>query len=65
MQALCKAHLLNHQLQPKQFFRSAYMWKWGKDATDLTLANDLLVYHTSGRLPAYVTDYLVHCYGTQ
>lgn len=63
MQALCQVHLLNNQLSPRQFFRSAYMWKFGKDATDLMLANDLLSYHTQGKIPAYVTDYLVHCYG--
>lgn len=63
MQALFNAHLKNHQLSPKQFYRSAYMWKFGKDVSDLALANDLMVYQLQGKIPGYVVDYLVHCYG--
>lgn len=65
MQALFNVHLKHHNLSPKQFLRSAYMWKFGKDVSDLSLANDLMVYQLQGKIPNYARDYLIHCYGTQ
>lgn len=63
MQALCNSHLIVHKLTAKEFFRSAYMWKFGKDISDLSLANDAKVFDERGKVPAYTVDYLVHCYG--
>ena len=65
MQALCTVHLGNHHLSPRQFFRSAYMWKWSKDIPDTSLCNDLKLFAEQGKVPDYVRDYLIHVYGVQ
>lgn len=65
MQALCNSHIIIHEMSPRQFFRTAYMWKFGKDITDLALANDAKLFDEYGQVPPYVTDYLIHCYGCQ
>lgn len=63
MQALCNSHMIVHEMSPRQFFRAAYYWKHDKDIPDLSLANDAKKFDEWGEVPAYVTDYLVHCYG--
>lgn len=63
MQALAQAHMRNHQLSHRQFLRAAYMWKFNKDISDLSLANDCKLLVECGRVPQYLTDYLVHIYG--
>lgn len=65
MQALAQVHMLNHQLSPRQFLRSAYYWKFNKDITDLALASDTTQLNEQGKVPAYLTDYLIHVYGVQ
>lgn len=65
MQALCQVHMKNNELTPRQFFRSAYMWKFGKDISDLSLTNDTKLFDERGKVPPYVVDYLIQVYGCQ
>ena len=41
----------------KQFFRAAYMWKFGNDAN---IERDVLTYQVGGILPEYVREYGCH-----
>ena len=59
---LALSHMRVHHLQPRQFFRAAYMWKWTKDLPDLSLTNDLKLFHENHQVPVYVRDYLNHIY---
>ena len=63
MQALCDSHIFIQDMTPKQFFRNAYMWKFGKDITDNALDEDAEAFVTAGKVPAYATAYLIHVYG--
>lgn len=40
---------------PKQFFRSAYIWRFGKDAN---VEHDVLTYQVGGIVPEYVREYV-------
>jgi len=62
--ALCNSHLRVHQMTPRQFFRAAHMWKWGRDIPDMSLCNDLKLFDEVGHVPKYVCDYLKHIVGT-
>ena len=42
---------------PKQFFRAAYMWKFGNDAN---VERDVLTYQVGGIIPEYVREYVCH-----
>ncbi len=65
MQALANVHMINHHLSPRQFLRSAYMWRYQKDIPDLALASDAKALDEQGTIPCYLTDYLIHIYGVQ
>lgn len=65
MQALADSHVFVQQLSPKQFLRSCYMWKFGKDITDEALNADARDYIEIGKVPAYVCAYLISRYGVQ
>lgn len=63
MQALCNSHLIVNKLTAKEFFRSAYMWKFWKDITDTALYEDVKAFDEAGKVPAYATAYLIDVYG--
>jgi hypothetical protein len=65
MQALADSHVFVHQLSPKQFLRSCYMWRFEKDIPEESLEKDARDYIEIGRVPPYVCEYLVKCYGVQ
>lgn len=50
-------HLVRHKLEPKQFFRVAHVWRFGKDANT---EYDVLSYQVGGIIPQYVRDYVDH-----
>lgn len=43
------------KLEPKQFFRLAHVWRFGKDAHT---EHDVLAYQVGGIIPQYVRDYI-------
>lgn len=49
--------LVRKDLDTKQFFRAAYVWRFGKDAN---LEHDVLSYQVGGIIPQYVRDYVDH-----
>lgn len=49
--------LVRHQLEPKQFFRAAYVWRFNRDAN---LEHDVLSYQVCHIIPQYVRDYVDH-----
>jgi len=63
MQALLDSHLNICQLKTNEFFKSAYLWKFKRDCLDITLANDVKSFDESGKIPAYVCDYIINIYG--
>lgn len=63
MQALADSHKFVEQLSTRQFIRSAYHWKFGKDISDQALDDDSAAYDERGKVPPYMTDYLLHIYG--
>ena len=63
MQALCNSHLIVHKLTTKELFRSAYMWRFGRDITDQSLTDDTQLFDERGKIPPYIVDYFVHIYG--
>lgn len=65
MQALCSVHILNHRLTPREFFRTAYMWKFQKDIPPNSLNADIEAFQYIGNLQPYAVDYLIHIYGVQ
>ena len=63
VQALVSSHLHIHRLTTKEFFRSAYIHKFGVDCLDVALANDAKRFDESGFIPPYVVPYIIHIYG--
>lgn len=39
------------------------MWKHEKDIPDRSLEEDVHFFDKFGQIPAYIVDYLIHCYG--
>lgn len=65
MQALTQSHMMKNMLSTRQFFRSGYYWKYGKDIPDVTLGIDCNSFDKFGQVPAYIVAYLIHIYGVQ
>lgn len=65
MQALVSSHLHIHKLTTKEFFRSAYIHKFGIDCLDVALANDAKRFDEAGYIPPYVVNYIISIYGVQ
>lgn len=65
MHALAQVHMRNHQLSPRQFLRSCYMWKFQRDISDTALANDAKRFDEQGHVSPYAVDYLIHIHGAQ
>ena len=63
MQALASVHMNNHRLTPREFFRSAYMWRFGKDIPPQSLDADIEALQYTGKLQPYAEDYLINIYG--
>lgn len=63
MQALADSHKFVNELSTWQFIRAAYMWRFRKDITDEALLIDTEAYDTAGKVPSYISDYLMHIYG--
>jgi len=63
MQALASVHMNNHRLTPREFFRSAYMWRFGKDIPPNSLDADIEAFQYTGKLQPYAVDYLINIYG--
>lgn len=60
MQLAFHQKLLELRLTYHEFFRVAYLWKFGK-LQDLTA--DCADYRLCGHLPKYATEYLAHLQG--
>lgn len=60
MQALVSSHLHIHKLTTKEFFRSAYIHKFGIDCLDVALANDAKRFDEAGyiHLMLSITSFL-------
>ena len=65
MQVLVQVHMLNHELSPRQFFRAAYQRFFSKDITEPALVSDISTFDKTGKVPNYLTDYLLSVYGAQ
>lgn len=65
MQALAMSHKHVHRLTTHELLRTAYMHRFGKDITCLSLANDAKCFDERGTIPPYLTEYLIHVYGVQ
>jgi hypothetical protein len=52
-----EAYLARERLDLRSFFRSAYIWKFGKDAN---VERDVLQYKIAGITPRYVAEYVQH-----
>ena len=63
MQALALVHMNNNRLAPREFFRTAYMWRFQKDISPNSLNADIEAFQYTGNLQPYAVDYLVHVYG--
>lgn len=65
MLALVQVTCLTKGIAYKDYFRSAYMWRFGKDISQTSLAEDVDIFERQQLIPPYVVDYVVHCYGTR
>jgi hypothetical protein len=65
MQALAQAHLHNHKLTIRELLRTAYMWRFSRDITEMALTNDAKVFSEQGHSPDYLVKYLLGIYGAQ
>jgi hypothetical protein len=63
MLALVVQHIHRHKLTTKEFFRSAYLWRFGRDCLDISLANDAKRFDETGYLPDYVCKFASSIYG--
>lgn len=56
-------HCINQAKADEQsFFRSAYMWRFGKDAD---VSNDVCQYKLHAIVPKYVEEYVIHIQGKE
>lgn len=65
MLALVSVHIFNNRLTPREFFRTAYMWRFKKDIPPVSLDEDVEGLQYTGKLQPYAIDYLIHLYGVQ
>lgn len=65
MQALVSSHLHVKNITTKDFFRTAYVARFGYDCSDTALANDAKNFDEAGRIPDYVIKYMIKLYGVQ
>lgn len=49
--------LLRENITPESFFRSAYIWRFGKI---VDISRDVLEYKVAGIVPIYVEAYIQH-----
>lgn len=47
----------------RDFFRAAYMRKFGKDISFQSLSEDVEIFEKVGNAPPYVCEYIVGIYG--
>lgn len=64
MQALADSHKFVNNLTTKEMLRTAYMWRFNKDITDEALRTDSEAFDNRGKVPPYLTEYMLHVYGT-
>ena len=57
----CETQNISH----KEFFRSAYIQKFGKDIPQASLHEDVEDFEQRQIIPPYVVDYVVGMYGQQ
>lgn len=56
-------YYMNQAMVDEQsFFRSAYMWRFGKDAD---VSNDVCQYTLHAIVPKYVEEYVIHIQGKE
>lgn len=65
MQALVSVHIQNNRLTPREFFRTAYMWKFQKDIPLVSLDEDVQALQYTGKLQPYAVEYLIYIYGVR
>lgn len=63
MQALVDSHLFVHNIKPRELFRSAYMYKFHRPITEEALTEDVDGFTVQGKIPPYVTNYMIAEYG--
>jgi hypothetical protein len=52
-------------MQTEQLIRSAYVWKFNKDIPERSLKEDTHDFNVWGKVPPYLTAYIIHLYGVQ
>lgn len=63
MQALVDSHLFVKKMQIHDLLRSAYMHRFQKDIPAKSLAEDVDSYLIAGKVPPYLSDFMVDFYG--
>lgn len=63
MHALVESHLFLHRLEVKDLIRTAYMRKFGKDIPPQSLEDDANTFQKTGKVPAYLVDFMLAVYG--
>lgn len=63
MQALIKEMVSLNGSCDKSYFRSAYVWRFGRDLSQDSLEADIRNFNSTGNAPQYVCEYTCHIVG--
>lgn len=63
MQALVRCHLHHNKITSEMLFRAAYQHRFGRDISHDSVTRDVEQYEQYGRIPPYVSDFIVETYG--